>query len=238
MARKWRDAVLDAVTRQARGEPGEVVARQTLIADELDRVMRETGSQGLTPHQTLSRVLQGLRDEGLIEFMREGSDRLVHAPVDVELRDLSDDDIDAAIQRRLLRIGQVDTGEAICEARRRRGQDRVRALTLKGYGQRCALCDIDERPLLVASHIVPWAVAPDARGDLANVICRCQYPLFECGYWSLSDELTIVHRTRIRSAMIRSLLAPDVAYRRPVAYPPDAEFGRWHRERHSLAVNP
>jgi putative restriction endonuclease len=49
--------------------------RQTLIDAEGSRILNETGSGGATPWQTLSRVLQELRDGGLLEFVGPGTYR-------------------------------------------------------------------------------------------------------------------------------------------------------------------
>jgi putative restriction endonuclease len=54
----------------------KVFTRQALIDLELERVVTETGSTGVTPQQTLSRELQHLRNVGVLEFLGEGSYRL------------------------------------------------------------------------------------------------------------------------------------------------------------------
>jgi hypothetical protein len=52
--------------------------RNSVIPPELNRIVSETGSEGATPHQTLSRELQQLRDAGVIEFVDDrGTYRLV-----------------------------------------------------------------------------------------------------------------------------------------------------------------
>ena len=43
--------------------------RQELIDAELNRIVAETGSDGITPERTLSRELQQLRDAGIVEFV-------------------------------------------------------------------------------------------------------------------------------------------------------------------------
>jgi putative restriction endonuclease len=49
--------------------------RQTLIDAEGPRILIDTGSGGVTPWQTLSRVLQELRDQGVLEFVGGGTYR-------------------------------------------------------------------------------------------------------------------------------------------------------------------
>ena len=66
--RSWLEAVEAAVRRYVALQGSPTFSRQELIESELDRIVSETRSVGDTPHQTLSRELQGLRDRGLIAF--------------------------------------------------------------------------------------------------------------------------------------------------------------------------
>ena len=67
--RNWSEAVTNAVRRHV-AETGSVIfTRQALIDSQLDAIVADTGSAGATPHQTLSRELQQLRDIGLLEFL-------------------------------------------------------------------------------------------------------------------------------------------------------------------------
>lgn len=77
MPRLWREAVWDAVLREAARSSDRRVTRSDLIDRELGRIVAETGSVGLTPEQTLSRELQQLRDEGLLEFVEDGVYRVL-----------------------------------------------------------------------------------------------------------------------------------------------------------------
>jgi hypothetical protein len=75
--RSWRDSVAAAVTRVIRRSGRRTFSRRELIEDELARIVEVTRSGGCTPHQTLSRVLQELRDDGQIEFLDPGEYRAV-----------------------------------------------------------------------------------------------------------------------------------------------------------------
>lgn len=57
----WKESVASAVRRLAGKTPGGAFTRQQLIDAELGQITSEVGSLGLTPEQTLSRVLQELR---------------------------------------------------------------------------------------------------------------------------------------------------------------------------------
>ncbi len=58
----WQESVATAVRRLAKQNGSNVFTRQQLIDSELAEIIQEVGSAGETPEQTLSRVLQELRD--------------------------------------------------------------------------------------------------------------------------------------------------------------------------------
>ena len=76
--RDWSEVVEEAVRRHVASTGSPEFTRQDLRDAELDRMVSETGSQGQTPEQTLSRELQQLRDQGVLEFIDDrGAYRLV-----------------------------------------------------------------------------------------------------------------------------------------------------------------
>lgn len=238
MPRTWRDSVLEAMRRRAINSVDGLVYRSALCQYELDQIAHETGSVGRTPEQTLSRTLQSLRDEGEIEFLGKGSYRLVQALVDVEEVELTESEIDSRIRRKLLRLGCVETDNPTAVARRRRGQGRIRELTLQSYGQQCALCDISTPSLLIASHIVPWSASEEARGDLSNVICLCRFHdvLFELGYWSLGAMHEVLVKSPLTAGTIQALLHPGITFRLPAAFEPQQSYLLNHRQRHGFNI--
>jgi hypothetical protein len=65
----WKEAVEAAVRRQASKAKNGIFTRQELLDNERDRILSDCGGGGDTPNQTISRVLQELRDEGTIAFL-------------------------------------------------------------------------------------------------------------------------------------------------------------------------
>jgi hypothetical protein len=51
--------------------------RQQLVESELGKITAEVGAAGKTPEQTLSRVLQQLRNENFITFEKAGVYRVI-----------------------------------------------------------------------------------------------------------------------------------------------------------------
>lgn len=74
----WQESVANAkaIRRLTSRSGNKVFTRQELIDSEMAQIAAETGSGGETPEQTLSRVLQELRDQGIIEFQAAGVYRL------------------------------------------------------------------------------------------------------------------------------------------------------------------
>jgi hypothetical protein len=219
---------------------------------------RTTGEQGRrTNWDIVSGLLRLSREEHLAECHRilqsvpnnedagqlesdggECSPEQVARRLNVEDLDLTDEAIDEALRANRLRIGIVATGSEEAYARRRKGQERLRKLTLDNYGGCCAVCDVTDPALLVTSHVVRWADAPEHRGNLANVICLCRIhdALFEAGYWSLGDGLELLKKEPVTSETIRHLLQRMTSFSRPLNFCPSACFVRRHRERFGLGT--
>jgi len=229
--------VLDAIQRLSKGSKPAVVTRKELIAQELPTIVMETQSAGGTPHQTLSRELQQLRDEGLVEFFGRGRYRLTKPIVNLETFVGTQRELDSAIKEGRLRIGKIETGTELALQRRRRGQERLRILALDNYRKKCAVCDFEDAAILWTSHIVPWAESEDGRGDLTNVLilCRPHDSLFEFGYWSLDDELTVLrHPQKVKPWVVQALLPDTISFCRPRSYAPACGYLRFHRTRHGF----
>jgi len=71
----WRESVASAVTRLVRRSGRRTFSRDELIQHDMTRIVEETRSHGRTPWQTLSRILQELRDDDQIEFLEPGEYR-------------------------------------------------------------------------------------------------------------------------------------------------------------------
>lgn len=181
-----------------------------------------------------------MRDRGEVAFLGSGSYRWhAMAPlIDVDYADLTDAQLDDAILAGRLRERVVDVSEETVLARRRRGHQRLHELTLRNYAGCCAVCDIGDRQLLVASHVVRWADDFDARGRLDNCLCLCQPhdALFEYGYWGMHDDGSLIVRDPIPWRGIRVLLAGPPRFRMPQSHPPAPLFLQQHRYRHALGA--
>jgi HNH endonuclease len=203
-------------------------------AERFPAFFRIAGEQDLsTAARLIAKSSAGMiAHEGRVEIGPAGI--FIH----VESQDLTDEVIDRTIREDRLRMGIVPTDSAVALARQRKGQERLRRLTLLNYGSTCALCDVNDASLLIASHIVGWAEAPEACGRLSNVLCLCQFHdvLFERGYWSLADDFTLLRTAQLSSRTIASLLDRTLQFRRPHDHPPASDYLRQHRSRWGLEM--
>ncbi len=229
----WREAVVAALQRYSIRHSTRKIERQALINEELAQIVSDTSSLGATPAQTLNRVLQELRDDGILYFLGHGVYLLADSPVLVDTEYLPDDALDFLAARNLLSIGNFHTDNKQYLTRRRVGQSKIRAVTLHNYNNHCAFCDVKDKNLLIASHISRWTDDPKGRGDLSNIICMCRFhdALFEFGYFSLTDDYAVLRRPHISSKVIAGLLPDSMTFNRPIKYPPAEEYLQKHRMR-------
>lgn len=73
----WQESVAKAIQRLTAKTGNKIFTRQELIDSEIGQIVAETGSTGETPEQTLSRVLQELRSQGMLQFDSPGVYRLL-----------------------------------------------------------------------------------------------------------------------------------------------------------------
>ena len=229
----WREATLQAIRELSREQQSRQFSRPMLRQHKLDQIKAATNATGSTPEQTLSRVLQELRDEGVLHFLdNQGSYWLLDEPIMAEVEDWPEDVLDFALEQGKLGIGQVETAESPRIQRQRLGQQRLRHLTLTHYGRQCALCDVAYPELLITSHVVRWGDDPLVRGNLANVMCLCRFhdTLFEQGFMSLADDYSPLWKPAAGEmlARVREATRP---FRPPTTHPPDTHFLAQHRQR-------
>lgn len=170
------------------------------------------------------------------EFEKFSEKCLNSSPIYIEMEDLTDEQIDEEIKLDRLLFGCIAAGDQLALQRQRRGQDRLHKLTLKNYDLQCAVCDVADPKLLIASHIVRWADSPELRGKLSNIICLCRMhdALFEQGYWSLKDDFSILIRAKLDSHTVELILNDSMQFRKPKQYLPEIYFLQRHRSRCQL----
>jgi putative restriction endonuclease len=233
----WYSAVQLALERYSARNSTIQIERSRFIQQELPRMVSDTGSFGKTPAQTVSRVLQELREDKFLFFSDTGLYTLNQVLVSAISEDLPDDVLENAVEEGLLVLSDVETSNDVALSRVRRGVNALRKKTLSNYRGSCALCDVDDKGLLVASHVARWADHPEARGLLSNTICLCTLhdKLFENGYFSMDDALNLIWK------MPQTIKVIDVwrqqctvNFKLPQSVKPNLAFIKEHRHRVGL----
>ena len=128
----WSKAVEEAVRRLVASTGSPIFTRQGLIDAELDNIVAAVGSAGATPHQTVSRELQQLRDAGrIVEFGLVEEDELLPRVDELEPA------MPLVQEERAPWLGPVDRDTMLVSRTVRDRQFRKRVLDV--YGATCAL---------------------------------------------------------------------------------------------------
>lgn len=158
----WREAVSDAIARLTLRRGTNIFTRQILLDEELPAIVQAIGSSGKTPAQTLSRVLQELRDAAEIEFVGDGEYRLLAS-------NLTPSTSEAESLGPSLRVPTVVSRIA-------RDSGVVRRLKIK-YGFRCQICgeriELKSGFYCEAHHLRPLGSPHDGPDVESNLIIVC-----------------------------------------------------------------
>lgn len=116
-------------------------------------------------------------------------------------------------------------------------QSFFRRTVLASYNSSCCVCGLDLRPLLIASHIIPWSVDESARTEPENGLCLCSIHdrAFDRGLITVSDRLEIAVASNVIPATQEFVKAALVNFhkrplRMPKRFPPRPQFLEWHRK--------
>ncbi len=243
----WENEVKSAIERVVQKHQNPVFTRRMLLDEELGHIKMATGSEGQTPSQTLSRVLQELRDKEFIRHEDKGVYELNYLEnvdlekIDITSQEFNDSQIDELIQKNKLLIPDaIDVSEAKAEYRIRVGQQRLRHLCIENYRHQCAFCDINETNLLIAAHVSRWADDKANRGNLENVISMCRFhdPLFEYGYFSMTEdfEIELSKKLDVFSPPVKKLLQNTLEFQHPIGPKPNKALIVKHRKRFGYLV--
>jgi len=114
-------------------------------------------------------------------------------------------------------------------------QSKFRKGVLENFGNKCALTQISESTLLIASHIVPWSKEKDFRGDISNGICLyVEYDaLFDKGFISFTDDLQVIITSDLSKLSTqlqeKLIIIKGKRLRLPLIKPLNVKYLHYHR---------
>ncbi len=89
--------------------------------------------------------------------------------------------------------------ERVADVKVRLVQSFFRAGVLSSYNYRCSFCELGQKELLIAGHIIPWSANDDLRADPRNGICLCALhdKAFDRGLLGVAQDFPILISNRI-----------------------------------------
>lgn len=179
---RWRDVVRRELNRYREQTGHDVVERQDLLEQSLPVLEREF-PDAETPGQTLSRVLQELRDRGEVEFLdHAGTYRILNLDIPSE---------DTTVDSTVVPEYEARTYETTVAARSM--PVAFRDAVLSWYDSRCPVSGVDHHGLLDVAHVLAWSDHPDHRTDPENVLVldKTHHEAFDRGLFTFDGEMRL-----------------------------------------------
>jgi hypothetical protein len=185
----------------------------------------------------LPTLLKALRNRGFRWSIKGGRSLVITHP---EAKAGADDVVN--VYTRLLKSGRISTAHVTTEAEWRPYQRGLRDACLHIYGYHCAMCDVDIRSALSASHIKPASIDLGNRANLRNVLLLCQLhdSLFDRQLITVRPNYTIACSPKLESS---SRLIQDWVFgiegrmiTRPSRYSADPSLLAWHARKSGVIV--
>ncbi len=242
--------LMDIADRMGR-TPGSVAMKLSNLAS-LDPVLQARGIKGLTGASALDRAVWE-------DFQLEPDAHAVESEhLLSELMGMGSLDVDVVPERGIRPDHTEGPTESEALLKVRRGQAYFRQVVLNAYGGRCAVTGLAVRELLVASHIVPWAVNPDLLPRMKEIMVRMVPPTihahrldvrngialnglhdraFDRGFITFDKKLRMVCCKELRGRFNETEVARNfkVYEGKPLHVPegfegPNLDYLAWHRE--------
>jgi putative restriction endonuclease len=111
-----------------------------------------------------------------------------------------------------------------------------RQMILASYRNACCVCTVPCEALLVASHIIPWAIRPELRVNPRNGLCLCALHdrAFDRGLLTVNPSFRVQISTRIRDYLPNGVLSrmfmrfQDHRIKLPEKFKPEPSFLEFH----------
>jgi putative restriction endonuclease len=259
--RRWqRDELLIALNLYHKLTFGQMHARQPVIVDVAKRLGRGANSlamklcnfASLDPALKL-RGIKGLAGASTLDraVWREFHEHLEEtAPAsETAFRELFGAEENAAVEVvpkegvRIFRDRPSGPTSVAASVKVRRGQEYFRETVLNNFANRCGVCGLEVRELLIASHIVPWSKDEGARLEVSNGLClsRLHDAAFDRGLIGFDDEFRLLITPSLKAALPAAIVSANfgeyVGERLMIpsdAVLPNRDFLAAHRKRFSL----
>ena len=216
----------------------EVIHLAQIIGRTPGSVSRKLGNFGAFDPLLQSRGISGLihvshQDRAIWDEFHGSWERLVEI-ADSILSELNSDSVKSPQVFKPNDIDDRQTERPITRMQRL-CQSFFRKTVLASYDNTCCICGLDIPRLLVASHIIPWAVREDCRTAPENGLSLCSLHdrAFDAGLIAVSESNSILvsdtlARSRSKAVNDYLLCYAGRQLNMPRRFPPHSENLNWH----------
>ena len=157
------------------------VALKLVNFASLDPELKKIGIKGMSNHSKLDEIIYN-------EFHNDWETLLVESESLLEIFNEQKEEELISIDK--LKIGK----DRIATVKQRINQGLFRKMILSNYNSTCAICDLNNVKLLVASHIIPWSENKKERLNPHNGLCLCSIhdKSFDVGLISFDKDLRLL----------------------------------------------
>ena len=180
---RWRRVVRRELARYREETGADVLERQEFLEFALP-VFRGEFPDANTPGQTFSREMQALRDAGEVEFLGNGTYRLVA---------LDAESADTGSAGRSARDWEYEAREYETSVGARSLPAAFRDAVLARYDTRCPVSGVDQARLLDVAHVLSWSDHESLRTDPGNVVAldKTHHAAFDAGLYTLDGDFRL-----------------------------------------------
>jgi len=202
------------------------VALKLVNFASLDPELKKRGIKGMSSHSKLDKKIFN-------EFHNNWTELLLESELLLEYYNEKETPQNNTFNRERKIFGK----ERIIKVKQRVNQHLFRTMVLSNYSENCAICDLNNSKLLVASHIIPWSKNEKERLNPHNGMCLCSIhdKAFDVGLISIDKNLRLLLSKEIKKLNKNSFNNFFVNYTKkdlnfPKKFYPYPEFLEYHND--------
>lgn len=201
------------------------VALKLVNFASLDPELKKRGIKGMSSHSK--------HDKLIFEEFNNNWDKLI-IESELLLDEVEDKEVNTILIEEIIdKVGK----EKLRLVKSRVNQSFFRKVVLSNYDEKCALCNLNHKSLLIASHIKPWSKDAENRLNPRNGLCLCSIhdKAFDTGLITFDSNLNILFSKNIQKINKDSFhnyfgQFENKELNLPKKFYPSSNFLEFHRE--------
>jgi putative restriction endonuclease len=208
------------------GRTPSAVALKLVNFASLDPELKKRGIKGMSSHSKLDKQI-------FAEFSKDWTSLLIESELLFENYNKK-----ISLKDNNLTIDKTTKGiDKIVKIKQRVNQNLFRKMVLSNYNETCAICNLNNSRLLVASHIVPWSKNEKERLNPHNGLCLCSIhdKSFDVGLITVNENLKLLISDELKQASNDTInnyfsIYEDKELNIPKKFYPSIKFLEYHNE--------